>query len=147
MVVLIWSGIIIAVFISIALVCNKASSPALQIWQHHTAVSERYGNDGGFTNLDATYITAAKHFKDRLLSDWLCSRNRNPLAKQRKHALPHIHMYSHTGGAESLNDSTLHEKRLGSTTLSYSQWDRSSQWAPRRGKPVILEFHEHANIQ
>lgn len=49
-------------------------TPISQCWQHHTAVSERYGNDGGFTtNLDAAYIIAVWHFKDRLLSD----RNKN----------------------------------------------------------------------
>ena len=62
-------------------VCNKAATPLphhhhhhhQQFWQDHTAVSQGYDNDEGFTNLDAAYITAAQLFKDRLLSDWLCA--------------------------------------------------------------------------
>lgn len=138
MVMLAWSGIIMAACISIVLVCNKASSPTLQFWQHHTAVSQGYGNDEGFTNLDAAYITAAQHFKDRLLSDWLCAEidiETPPPVKQHQHALTQIFTSTciHTGD----------EQRVLMTPLNHPQLLSVIPWQPLHltcGK-VIQNFH------
>lgn len=65
-------------------VMRPAPHPLLKSWQHQNAVTQGYGNDKGFTNVDAAYITAAQDFKNRLLSD-CAGLERPPEKHQRAH--------------------------------------------------------------